>query len=112
MTDRGGEHRPAHGGGPSWPSSRADHGARAEWIRASAAWRDTVAALRLSSREVQIVECLLDLEDDEATIAGRLGMSPHTVHAHLKRLYKKLGVTARCQLGSGSRTEENSTRIE
>jgi hypothetical protein len=53
-----------HMGGPSWPSSRADHGARAEWIRASAAWRDTVVTLRLSSREVQIVECLLDAEQE------------------------------------------------
>jgi DNA-binding NarL/FixJ family response regulator len=54
--------------------------------------------LRLSPREVQIVQCLLEFTDDEKTIAARLGLSAHTVHSHFDRMYRKLRVSSRCQL--------------
>ena len=67
-------------------------------IRASALWKATATSLRLSPREEEIVVCLLELDDDEARIAARLERSNHTVHTHLQRLYKKLGVNTRSQL--------------
>ena len=67
-------------------------------MRDERTWPDTVASLRLSRREADIVDCLLDFDDDENVIARRLGISKHTVHAHLHRLYTKLQVRSRCQL--------------
>ena len=62
-------------------------------------WAAIVRALRVSHREQQIlialIEDRLDTEDD---IARALGMSPHTVHTHLERLYRKTGVASRSQL--------------
>jgi DNA-binding NarL/FixJ family response regulator len=45
--------------------------------------------------------------DSEKEIAGRLGRSPHTVHTHVKALYRHFGVCSRGELlarfvGSGS----------
>ena len=57
-------------------------------------WRDVEAALSLSGREFQILQCLFD-DQKESVIAQGLGMSPHTVHTHLERLYRKLGVSGR-----------------
>jgi hypothetical protein len=34
----------------------------------------------------------------DAVIAGDLQISPHTVHTHCERLYRKLGVTGRVKL--------------
>lgn len=50
--------------------------------------------LRLSPRELQIVQGVFD-DLKEAAIADRLGISSHTVHTHLERLYRKLGVSGR-----------------
>jgi DNA-binding CsgD family transcriptional regulator len=61
-------------------------------------WRLTLASLRISSRESQIIESILAFADDEASIAARLRMSPSTVQTHLARLYRKVGVTNRWQL--------------
>jgi DNA-binding CsgD family transcriptional regulator len=58
-------------------------------------WRALARTLRLSPRERQIVERLFD-DASEAVIADDLGISPHTVHTHLERLYHKLGVGSRC----------------
>lgn len=58
-------------------------------------WRAVTRALRLSVRERQIVKRLFD-DASEAVIADDLGISPHTVHTHLERLYHKLGVGSRC----------------
>ena len=69
-----------------------------QWVLRQGAWHRTLLELKLSRREAQIVECLLDLEDSEPLIAERLGMSRHTVHTHLIRLYGKLRVKSRCQL--------------
>jgi len=52
---------------------------------------------RLSPRELQIVRHIL-LDEKEQTIADRLGISVHTVHTHLKRIYGKLGVSSRVEL--------------
>ena len=61
------------------------------------AWANTIAALGLSRRESEIVSCMLAGIDDEAAIADRLGVSRHTVHTYLERLYRKLRVGTRCQ---------------
>jgi DNA-binding CsgD family transcriptional regulator len=54
-------------------------------------------ALRLSPREATIAELALgDLHEDH--IAAALGISRHTVHTHLDRIYKKTGAHSRCQL--------------
>ena len=45
-------------------------------------WQAIALSLGLSARE----------------FACRLGISSHTVHTHLGRLYRKLGVRNRCQL--------------
>ncbi len=51
----------------------------------------------LTSRELQVLECLLTGES-EKEVAFRLAISPQTVHAHVKSLYRGYGVTSRPQL--------------
>ncbi len=41
---------------------------------------------------------LLHLHDCESTIAESLRVSPHTIHTHVARLYRKVDVRSRCQL--------------
>ena len=53
--------------------------------------------MHLSGREVQIARAILE-DQKEASIALHLGISPHTVHTHLERLYRKLGVSSRLSL--------------
>jgi DNA-binding CsgD family transcriptional regulator len=60
-------------------------------------WRSVTRLLRLSGRELEIVQLLFE-DLKESVIAGRLGISSHTVHTHLERLYRKLGVTGRCSV--------------
>lgn len=62
-------------------------------------WSALARALRLSTRELEIVICMIEnrLETDEQ-IAAALGISPHTVHTHLERLFRKLDVTSRSHL--------------
>lgn len=60
-------------------------------------WQSVCASLRLSARESQIARWILD-DEAERAIASHLGISSHTVHAHLQRLYRKLGVRSREQL--------------
>ena len=48
-------------------------------------------SLNLTARELQIIHGLLDGRHED-TIARELGISRHTVHAHLGRVYKKLNV--------------------
>lgn len=43
----------------------------------------------LSGRERQVLQCLEDGKTYKE-IAGELGVSPHTVHTHIKRIYEKL----------------------
>ena len=73
------------------------HRGLAEIVR-SDRWARVLASLKLSPRERQIVECILNGVDSEPVIAERLAMSSRTVHTHLERLYGKLHVTNRSQL--------------
>jgi len=54
------------------------------------------SALRLSPRETEILRCLLR-DEGRAAIAETLGISSHTVHAYLGRLYRKVNVRSRSQ---------------
>ena len=60
-------------------------------------WRSIADSLDLSVRQLQIVRCIFD-GFDEPTIGHKLGLSSHTIHAHLNRLYKKIRVKSRCEL--------------
>lgn len=51
----------------------------------------------LTRREQETLAALLT-GVSEKQIAARLGISPHTVHDYVKRLYRKLGVTSRAAL--------------
>jgi DNA-binding CsgD family transcriptional regulator len=55
----------------------------------------------LTPRE-QETRSLLLTDASEKEIAARLGLSPHTVHEYVKRLYKKLGVSSRAALMAAS----------
>lgn len=61
------------------------------------AWRVIANALRISDRELQIVQGIFD-DRKEFAIADELKISVHTVHTHLERLYRKLGVSSRVGL--------------
>jgi len=52
---------------------------------------------RLTSRE-WVVLCGLNSEDGEKQLADRLGLSPHTLHSHIKSIYRKIGVQGRLPL--------------
>ena len=60
-------------------------------------WQSIADLLGLSDRQQQVVRCIFD-GFDEPMIAKVLGISCHTVHAHLNRLYKKIHVKSRCEL--------------
>ncbi len=62
-----------------------------------AQWQEVGARLKLSDRELEVVIGVFD-DLKEAAIATRLGISAHTVHTHLERLYRKLGVNGRGRL--------------
>lgn len=61
------------------------------------AWFEIGRSLGLSRRQLQIVHFVFD-DLTEHAIAADLGISAHTVHTHLERLYHKLGVRDRPQL--------------
>src|SRR5438093_9894197 len=61
------------------------------------AWSGIGMALRLSRRELQIVQGVFD-DRKEESIAYELGISPHTVNTYFQRLYAKLRVCSRPQL--------------
>jgi DNA-binding NarL/FixJ family response regulator len=52
---------------------------------------------RLTERE-WIVLRGLNSEDGEKQLADRLGLSPHTLHSHIKSIYRKVGVQGRLPL--------------
>ncbi len=62
-----------------------------------AAWAAVAGSLQLSKRHMEIVKGVFDGEKETA-IAGDLGISQHTVHTHLDRIYEKLGVCSRQEL--------------
>ena len=61
------------------------------------AWREIARSLKLSGQELRIVRGMFD-DCTEGTIASNLKISPHTVHTHCERLYRKLAVTDRVRL--------------
>ena len=60
-------------------------------------WPRLGIALRLSPREMQIVQGVFE-DRKEESIAYELGISPHTVNTYFQRLYTKLRVSSRPQL--------------
>lgn len=52
---------------------------------------------RLTERE-WVVLCELNSEDGEKQLADRLHLSPHTLHSHIKAIYRKVGVQGRLPL--------------
>jgi DNA-binding CsgD family transcriptional regulator len=54
-------------------------------------WHELNAALRLTNRELEVIKSVFHAQT-EAGIAVELGISINTVHTHLGRVYKKLGV--------------------
>ena len=61
------------------------------------AWGEIACSLKLSGRELQIVREVFD-DRTEFAIGNNLHLSPHTVHTHCERLYRKLAVTNRVKL--------------
>src|SRR5512147_2454129 len=61
------------------------------------AWKTIAKSLRISDRELEIVQGIFD-DRKELAIADELKISMHTVHTHLERLYRKLGVSSRVAL--------------
>ena len=60
-------------------------------------WRSLAAVLGLSARESGVVRAVFD-GASEKRIAERFGLSPHTVHTYLWRIYRKLHVQSREEL--------------
>ena len=60
-------------------------------------WPALAQQLRLTDREAAVVEGLF-AGDSELAIALRLGISFHTVHTYVGRVYRKLAVTTRGEL--------------
>lgn len=61
------------------------------------AWSEIARSLDLSGREVQIARAVLE-DHKEVAVAEELGIAPRTVHTHVERLYRKLGVSDHSQL--------------
>jgi DNA-binding NarL/FixJ family response regulator len=61
------------------------------------AWIAIGRSLRLSGRELQVVRGAFD-DQIELVIADHLGIGSRTVHTHIERLYRKLGIKDRTQL--------------
>ena len=61
------------------------------------AWLEISRTLDLTKRELQIVQSVFD-NQHEVEIAKCFKLSPHTVHMHMNRLFKKLTVTSRTEL--------------
>lgn len=77
------------------PDSRAK--LRGAALLTDHAWFEIARALGITKRELQIVQCVFD-NLPKTGIARRLGISGHTVHTHMNRLFKKLTVTTRTEL--------------
>lgn len=61
------------------------------------AWPGIAARLKLTDRETAIIRGLFH-RMNETAIASALGISHHTVHTHLNRVYRKLKVQSRADL--------------
>ena len=61
------------------------------------AWVEIAGSLKLSPREQQLIRAVFN-NLTESAVAENLSISPHTVHSHMNRLFKKLQVTTRAQM--------------
>ena len=60
-------------------------------------WASISDSLRLCPRELQVVQGVFtDLTEQQ--IALRLGISRHTIHSYVIRVYRKLDISSRCEL--------------
>jgi DNA-binding CsgD family transcriptional regulator len=60
-------------------------------------WLQLRDSLRLSDRELQIVQGIFEDQKQES-IAYSLGISPHSVNTYIQRIYAKLRIGSRPQL--------------
>lgn len=58
---------------------------------------ETVFTASQLPRRLRQVHELLVRAESEKRIARLLGISPHTVHDHVKKLYKRIGATSRAE---------------
>jgi DNA-binding NarL/FixJ family response regulator len=72
---------------------------RADDIFMTASWTAVCVALRLTPREAEIARGLL-AGATESMVAASLGLSRHTVHTHVRRLYQKLQAGNRAEFCS------------
>ncbi len=81
---------------PTLPSTTARQPvvSRGRHVLSSPQWQRLAVTFALSPREEQILRGLFD-DLTEFAIARELGISPHTVHTHLERLYRKLEANSR-----------------
>lgn len=74
----------------------------AKLLKCLVAWQDRPEALggpfnRLTDREWTVLRAL-NSDDGEKQLADRLQLSPHTLHSHIKSIYRKVGVQGRLPL--------------
>jgi len=61
------------------------------------AWEGLGQTLKLAPREIQVIQGVFN-DQKELAIASDLGISQHTVHTYLERVYRKLAVGSRVAL--------------
>jgi DNA-binding NarL/FixJ family response regulator len=69
------------------------------------------AVLELPPRLREVLKCLMK-GDGEKQIAGGLGISPHTVHYHIKELYRRFEAASRGELLAAARPYWPVLRID
>jgi DNA-binding CsgD family transcriptional regulator len=65
-----------------------------EQTSGDAEWSDLARVLRLSAREIQVVQGIFR-DHAAARIASELGISEHTVRTYTRRVFRKLNVSSR-----------------
>ena len=68
------------------------------WFLDDSRWDAVMIGYRVSGRERQLIEQLLLMRSDDMSIALALGISKHTVHTYMTRLFRKVSVTTRAGL--------------
>jgi DNA-binding CsgD family transcriptional regulator len=77
--------------------SDADESRIGRALFSEGSWQYLASMLALSARESEILQAVFE-DQKESCIAANLGISSHTVHTHLERLYRKLHVSSRVEL--------------
>jgi DNA-binding CsgD family transcriptional regulator len=60
-------------------------------------WRAIMRHFRISPREEQVIALIFE-NTSEVAIGRALGISAHTVHVHIARIYRKTRARSRCGL--------------